>query len=108
MQALPSLIQLVFIFWVPESPRFLIAKDRADEALHILAKYHANGNVNHPTVQFEYREIKETIRMEMDSKSNSSYADFLRTKGNRWRLIVLFSLGLFSQVSNNRLVQSSS
>jgi len=106
VQAFPSVIQLLFIWWVPESPRYLIAKDRADEALHILATYHANGNANHPTVQFEYREIKETIRMEMESKANSNYTDFFKTKGNRWRLIVLISLGLFSQWSGNAIISN--
>lgn len=106
LQALPSIIQLAFIYWVPESPRYLIAKDKHDQALHILAKYHANGNANHPTVQFEFQEIKETIRLEYESKANSSYADFVRTKGNRYRLIVLISLGIFSQWSGNAIISN--
>ncbi|KAK0731807.1 sugar transporter [Lasiosphaeris hirsuta] len=106
LQAIPSVIQLAFIYWVPESPRYLMAKDRHEEALAILAKYHANGNADHPTVQFEYREIKETIRLEMESKSNSSYLDFFRTKGNRYRLWVLLSLGIFSQWSGNAIISN--
>jgi sugar porter (SP) family MFS transporter len=106
LQALPSVIQLAFIYWVPESPRYLIAKDKHEQALNILGKYHANGNNNHPTVQFEYQEIKETIRLEYESKSNSSYADFVRTKGNRYRLAVLISLGIFSQWSGNAIISN--
>ena len=49
---------------VQESPRYLVAQDRNEEALAMLAKYHGNGDENHPTVQFEYREIRETIKME--------------------------------------------
>jgi len=108
LQALPSVIQLVFIYWVPESPRYLIAKDKHEQALHILAKYHANGNENHPTVQFEYREIKETIRLEMESKKNSSYVDFVKTRGNRYRLAILLSLGIFSQWSGNAIISNYS
>ncbi|KAI3329237.1 general substrate transporter [Xylariaceae sp. AK1471] len=107
-QAFPSIIQIIFIWWVPESPRYLMAKDKHEKALEILAKYHANGNVNDPTVQFEFREIKETIKLEMEAKHNSSYFDFLRTKGNRYRLIVLFSLGLFSQWSGNAIISNYS
>ncbi|OIW34702.1 general substrate transporter [Coniochaeta ligniaria NRRL 30616] len=106
LQALPSVIQITFIFWVPESPRYLMAKDKHDQALAILAKYHANGNQHHPTVQFEYREIKETIRLEMENKKNSSYADFFKTKGNRYRLAVLLSLGVFSQWSGNAIISN--
>lgn len=104
IQGLPSLIQLLFIFWCPESPRWLISKDRSDEALAVLGKYHANGNTAHPTVQFEYAEIKETLRLEFEYKKSSSYLDFLKTRGNRYRLLLVASLGLFSQWSGNGLV----
>ncbi|KAK5663310.1 hypothetical protein OQA88_3738 [Cercophora sp. LCS_1] len=108
IQAFPSLVQIAFIYWVPESPRFLMAKDRHEEALRILAKYHANGNENHPTVQFEFREIKETIRLEFESSKNSSYADFFKTRGNRYRLAILLSLGIFSQWSGNAIISNYS
>jgi hypothetical protein len=85
------------------SPR-LISRDRNDEALAFLAKYHANGNANHPTVQFEYAEIRETLRLEFIYKKSSSYLDFLKTKGNRYRYMLVMSLGLFSQWSGNSLV----
>lgn len=103
-QALPSIIQLSFIFFIPESPRWLISKDRNEEALNILGKYHANGDINNATVQFEYHEIKETIRLEFMYSKTSSYLDFFKTKGNRYRLMLLCSLGLFSQWSGNGLV----
>lgn len=108
LQAFPSFIQLAFLWWVPESPRYLIAKDRQDEALSILGKYHANGNTQHPTVQFEYREIKETLSKELEAKKQSSYLDFLKTKGNRYRLSVLISLGFFSQWSGNAIISNYS
>ena len=74
----------------------------------ILGKYHANGDTNHPTVQFEYREIRETIKAEQMADNTSTYADFFKTKGNRYRLVVLFSLGLFSQWSGNGVVSNYS
>jgi sugar porter (SP) family MFS transporter len=104
VQAFPSIIQISFIWFIPESPRWLISKDRTEEALETLGKYHANGNIHDPTVQFEYREIKETLRLEFLYKKTSSYLDFLKTKGNRYRLILIISLGLFSQWSGNGLI----
>jgi sugar porter (SP) family MFS transporter len=102
-QAAPSIIQLAFIWFIPESPRWLISKERNEEALQMLGKYHANGDINNPTVQFEYAEIKETLRLEFQYQKNSSYLDFFKTKGNRYRLMLLASLGLFSQWSGNGL-----
>lgn len=83
--------------------RWLISKERYEEALDMLAYYHANGNQNDATVQFEYLEMKDTIRMEVDASRNSNYIDFFRTRGNRWRLAILISLGLISQYSGNAL-----
>lgn len=103
LQAIPSVIQLIFIYWVPESPRWLISKERYEEALDTLAFYHANGDKNNVTVQFEYTEMRDTIRMEADANANSGYIDFLKTKGNRWRLAILISLGIISQYSGNAL-----
>ncbi|KAI0602043.1 hexose transporter [Biscogniauxia sp. FL1348] len=103
VQILPSLIQIIFIYWIPESPRYLMSKDRHEEALGILAKYHSGGNKNDVLVRFEFREIKETIRMEKQLTRNAGYLDFVRTRGNRWRLAILISLGVISQYSGNAL-----
>lgn len=89
---------------LPESPRFLIAKDRHEEALAILAKYHANGDVDDLTVQFEYREIRETLKMEMIAKRTSSYLDFIRTNGNRHRLWIIISASVFGMWSGNAII----
>ncbi|KAF5566363.1 major facilitator superfamily transporter [Fusarium phyllophilum] len=102
IQAVPSIIQLCGIWWVPESPRFLINKDKSEEALQVLAKHHAGGDVNNTTVQFQYREIKETIQADK-SVTSTRYIDFLRTSGNRWRLAIIISLGIISQYSGNAL-----
>ena len=103
LQILPSLIQLCGIWWVPESPRFLVNKDRNDEALHILTKWHAGGDPHNATVQFEFREIKETIKIQKQTERATSYRDFISTRGNRWRLAIIMSLGVISQYSGNAL-----
>ncbi|KPM43272.1 hypothetical protein AK830_g3230 [Neonectria ditissima] len=103
LQALPSIIQLCGIWWVPESPRFLVNKDKSEEALAMLAKHHAGGDTNNATVQFQYREIKQTIQADKYAKTATSYMDFLKTRGNRWRLAIIISLGIISQYSGNAL-----
>jgi sugar porter (SP) family MFS transporter len=103
IQVVPSVIQIVGIWWVPESPRYLLSKDRAEEALAVLAKHHGGGDVNNLTVQFEYREIRETLNLQKTADRSSRYIDFLRTRGNRWRLAILISIGIISQYSGNAL-----
>ncbi|EHL01749.1 putative Lactose permease [Glarea lozoyensis 74030] len=103
VQAAPSVIQLVAIWMVPESPRYLIAKGKDEQALNILAKAHARGNIEDELVQIEYREIRDTIKLEQEYESNG-WVELFKTKGNRRRLIILVSLGFFSQWSGNGLV----
>lgn len=103
MQTVPSIIQITFIWWLPESPRYLVNKNRDEDALLVLSKHHAGGNIHNEIVQFEFQEIKQTIQMDRDADKSTSYLDFLRTKGNRWRLGIIVSLGIISQYSGNAL-----
>ncbi|PPJ59036.1 hypothetical protein CBER1_01670 [Cercospora berteroae] len=102
LQAAPSLIQLAFIMFVPESPRFLISKGRTEEAHQTLAKVHANGNLEDEVVLIELQEIKDTIILEKEIEGNG-WLQLFKTPGNRRRLIILLTLGLFSQWSGNGL-----
>jgi hypothetical protein len=52
------------MYFLPESPRWLIQKDRQEEALHVLAKVHAKGDVTDPYVQAELQEISAKISHE--------------------------------------------
>lgn len=106
LQALPSVIQLSFIWWVPESPRYLIAHNRLDQALDIFARYHGSGDYKHPTVRFEFCEVRDTIKLELQHKTSTSYLDFFKTPGNRYRLMILVSLGFFSQWSGNAIISN--
>ncbi|XMA11698.1 hypothetical protein WAI453_004489 [Rhynchosporium graminicola] len=103
VQAAPSIIQLIAIWMVPESPRYLISRGHNEKALHVLAKAHAHGNVDDELVQIEYLEIRETIALEKEIEGNG-WMQLIKTKGNRHRLIILISLGFFSQWSGNGLV----
>ncbi|KAH8424025.1 uncharacterized protein LDX57_001780 [Aspergillus melleus] len=51
------------MFFMPESPRYLIEKEKYDEALKILKKLHYDGT-NEDWIQTEYNEIKTTIQAE--------------------------------------------
>jgi len=103
LQAVPSGLQIVFIFLIPESPRWLISKDRTDEAYQVLAKYHAEGNMESEFVKAEYAQIENTIKIELEH-TTQSWAEMFGTSGMRKRVIIGSFLGLFTQWSGNTLV----
>jgi hypothetical protein len=51
------------MMFFPESPRYLVEHDRADDALLVLKKLHYDGT-NDDWIETEFREIKLTIDAE--------------------------------------------
>ncbi|OCK79551.1 general substrate transporter [Lepidopterella palustris CBS 459.81] len=105
LQGIPAIIQIVGIFFVPESPRWLISQGREAEAKAILVKHHANGVEGNPLVELEYNEIKEAIATDKGYKDRSNWFDLIRTAPNRRRIFITFFCGLFIEISGNGLVQ---
>lgn len=60
LQMAPSLLQLSTIWLLPESPRWLVSKDRDDDALNALKRYHGDGEATE-LVRLEYEEIRNAI-----------------------------------------------
>lgn len=81
---------------------FLVKKGRNEEALSVLAKYHANGQTDDALVQWEYHEVQSAIQQE--ESVQSSYLDFFRTPGNRRRLMVIVSISVGTNWVGNSLI----
>ena len=98
LQAVPSVIQVVFAFTVPESPRWLVSKDRSEEALEILIKYHAEGDASAELPHLEIAEIRKALELENESRQRG-WAELFQSKGMRHRALVAAGLGVFVQYS---------
>ncbi len=85
---IPSVIFLIMLFFVPESPRWLASKERLDEADDILTK--VNGKQK---AQQELSEIKKTLNIEQGSFSE------IFKPGVRKALLIGVVLCIFSQVT---------
>ncbi|KAG1731213.1 general substrate transporter [Suillus paluster] len=104
LQALTSTIQVLLIWFVPESPRWLVSKGKEERALQVLAYYHADGNAQDPLVEYEFKEIKAAIAFDRDVAANVGWLSLIKYPGNRKRLRIIIALGVFSQWSGNGLV----
>jgi hypothetical protein len=103
VQGLGPVVLAIGVWFIPQSPRWLVKKGRSDEAHQILATYHANGDMNDPLVLLEIREIQTAVAME--EKSNTgTWKSFVSTVGNRRRFFVIIMIGTATQWIGNGLV----
>lgn len=108
---LPSLLQIALpalavpgLIAVPESPRWLVSMERTEEARSLLTVCHGAGDASSPLVAYEIASIMEAIRAEKLASEKVSYADMVKTPGNRHRLFISISLGVFAQWTGNGVV----
>ncbi|MDY7395893.1 sugar porter family MFS transporter [Aureibaculum sp. 2210JD6-5] len=87
VEAFPALIYTVLIFTVPKSPRWLISKNRTDEAKKVLEIINPDGDA-------------EKLMLEI-KKENESHAsgENIFMKKYRFPLILAFLIAMFNQFS---------
>ena len=64
------------------------------------SQFHASGNAQDDFVKAEFAEIRETIHLEKLNKQNG-WSVFVKTPGNRKRLLLIVLTSFFSQCSGN-------
>ncbi|KAE8145302.1 general substrate transporter [Aspergillus avenaceus] len=94
------------IWFVPESPRWLIAKDRHEEAQAIIIKYHANGDASHPIVALEISEMRDNLQQEGVTHWRNFFdlSVLVKTRSRRYRLMLNIAFGWFGQFSGNNVI----
>ncbi|KAK5999471.1 hypothetical protein QM012_005472 [Aureobasidium pullulans] len=108
---IPSLLQILVPFlalpgllMAPQSPRWLVSMDRTEEARQLLAQWHDGGNEDSQLVNYEMIEITTTIQQEKNADASASYTEMFKTPGNRKRLFISVTLGVFGQWVGNGVV----
>ncbi|KAJ9636856.1 hypothetical protein H2201_006476 [Coniosporium apollinis] len=103
LQCLMPGIQLLTLYFFPESPRYLISRGKEAQAKATLIKYHGNGSET-PFVNWEFAEIRDTLHLEREAAAKNGWLEMVRTPGNRKRCILIILTAIFSQCSGNGLV----
>ncbi|KAJ5514072.1 hypothetical protein N7463_003624 [Penicillium fimorum] len=105
-QAAPSIILCCGVWFLPESPRWLIEKGREREGRSVLARLHLNKNAtNTPLLEHELFQIQESLASEKQFAVRSWRQLLL---SSRWRHRILLACGLqaFTQCSGTNVISN--
>ncbi|KAK5057651.1 hypothetical protein LTR84_011652 [Exophiala bonariae] len=105
LQILPPLLLACAILYMPESPRWLMERDRGEECLAILRKIHADASDPHGEfAQREYNQIRQQITYE--KALPTSWGSILEIPSYRKRLFVGFGCMFFAQCTGTQVINN--
>ena len=99
VQAVGSILQVCLIWFIPESPRWLVNKGYFDAARTTVAQTNANGDLNNPVVLTVYKEIVDTLKWEKEEKRTMTPVEIAKDPVARKRLLIGMSAGPFSAIA---------
>ncbi|KAG2421025.1 hypothetical protein HFD88_000641 [Aspergillus terreus] len=102
-QCLPALIVLAGIFWLPYSPRWLLEKERDDEALAVIRRLNGHKGQDDAFIQAEFYQMREQLRFEK-SQHVAGWGELFTRPSHRKRLILAVLVQAFTQLSGINVI----
>ncbi|KAK4647913.1 uncharacterized protein QC761_105590 [Podospora bellae-mahoneyi] len=103
LQSAACVLVMGAVWFLDESPRFLMANGREEEAIAFLVKYHGNKDPNSALVRLEVEEMREGIKLDGIDKVWWDYRPLFLTHNGRWRMAQVLMISIFGQFSGNGL-----
>lgn len=100
-QGIFSLLCIIILPFIPESPRWLVFQGMPEEARLSVAQTNANGNLSDPVVLAVYKEIVDTLKWEKEEGRTMTPKQIAKNPIARKRLLIGMSAGPFSCVAGN-------
>ncbi|CAI7580356.1 unnamed protein product [Penicillium glandicola] len=102
-EVMPAIILTCGVWFLPESPRWLIEKGREGKGRSVLAQLHSNqSTANSQLLEHELFQIKESL----SSEKQSAIRSWRQLLSPRWRYRILLACGLqvFTQCSGTNVI----
>ena len=100
-QASFSILSIVLLPFIPESPRWLVGQGRFEEARVAVAQTNSDGDVTDPASTAVYRQIVDTLEWEQREGRTMSVREMFKTPMSRKRVLIGGSVGPFSCIAGN-------
>ncbi|KAI0630724.1 general substrate transporter [Trametes polyzona] len=98
VQALPSILVLSFVWFIPETPRWCVKlSGKVDKAREILVRYHGDGDPNSAIVALELEEMQEVISADGADKRWWDFRALFNSRSARYRTFLIACIAFFGQ-----------
>ncbi|KAK6380205.1 hypothetical protein LTS17_005394 [Exophiala oligosperma] len=104
LQAIPTAIVGIGSLWMPSSPRWLVMKDRLNEARAVIKRLHGGQVEGDVFVESEFLQIQSQINL--DRQESLGLMDILKRPSYRKRLLLIAGFFLFQQLTGTAALQA--
>jgi len=99
--AVPAIVQMTAMIFLPESPRWLILKERNQEAKNVMIN---TSTLTHDEIDSEINKISESISDFDISKTFTMFKLLFSSPAQRKALIISLGLAIFTQITGHPTV----
>ncbi|KAF2140766.1 uncharacterized protein K452DRAFT_50984 [Aplosporella prunicola CBS 121167] len=104
LQMMFSGLIVLFVWFLPESPRWLYTRGKREQCRQVLTTYHGGGNPDSVWVMLQLREYEEYLELEGADKRWWDYRCLFRDRASRYRIACNIVISIFGQWAGNAVL----